>query len=868
LIPSNMHLFVEQTEVIVDKISCQTTSITSTVHILVPPTLNEVTAYTSNAPQDDDVVFLAADSGLDFGVKYYPLIGQHLSLIGAHFPQSLMPGGGMAPFPSLAGPVLAPSTVVSTSGSYYGPGPSSVDNSYQYALGYLDTLTSSAGNYDQRHLLPAVASSYVYAPRPTLVELFVMLNAALAAQTTSATNVSGTITAASNAAPVIVTSLAPHGLHNFDQVRVADVQGNSSANGSWFVTVLSPTTFSLNQSSGSGAYTGGGTFVCVRVLTTLVQLGFDDANNTIIAIGPSRVLMDTRNERRSVSFRFPNPPLGASSLSSYLGFGVSRLDPPARASVPTFILRTVQIRPGNYDSSELVDMMNVRMNPLLFDELDDASRTLTYLLPGGGAPATVVIPRGRYTGVQLAAYLNFYLSQPLANIAVTFNDVSGRFTFAQQLGLTISLMFAVVANHGLMARRLGFEPVNYSGASQYTSVNQAVFGVTSSQSYPSNTYFMSADHTQRHFTFDTGDAVTFKTTAGVNTNGVDSVWEPVYECSTVAAGFASTLTTSDVLFAQAPYLSGALNLVTSTLGALVAVTTAANHGLTSGDSVILACIDGLVGVNGSWTVTVTGLTTFTLDGSIPVAGNGIYVAGTGIFYSTSVLGVSSNTYTVVVKQAWDASGGTGLPAGTTPATLTLLPTVSVFSTLDAATLNASLGTPAVNHPVYLQDSARSVFQLFFGHPDARASNFGFPAIAWPPYSSTLQLFDTTAFPAYNPLTRSVPVASSYTSPYCYNLLPPDYIIMLLCNPTGSKDMQTHTFGKTTKPIFAKLYITSPYLQISEQMLHSTFAGFQRVNSISVEFQNPDGSLVEFNGRPHSFSLLFTLYENSSETTCF
>jgi hypothetical protein len=114
----------------------------------------------------------------------------------------------------------------------------------------------------------------------------------------------------------------------------------------------------------------------------------------------------------------------------------------------------------------------------------------------------------------------------------------------------------------------------------------------------------------------------------------------------------------------------------------------------------------------------------------------------------------------------------------------------------------------------------------------------------------------------------VPVASSYTSPYCYNLLAPDYIIMLLCNPTGSKDAQTHKFGTTTRPFFAKLYLTAPYLQISEQMLHSTFAGFQRVNSVSVEFQNPDGTLVEFNGRPHSFSLLFTLYENTSETTCF
>ena len=864
-IPPNMYLFVEQTVVTVDKVTCQTTVAVNTVNILVPPTLNPVTNYISNAPADDDVVITQYDTGLDFAVKYYPLIGQQACLVGGHFPQSLMTAP-MTPFPAAAGPVFTPTTLVNNAG-YYGPGPTNIDNSYKYALGYLNTLSSSAGNYDTRHLIPGTAFSYVHAPKPTLVELFVMLNSALAAHT-GASTVNGLITNASNTAPIVITCAAPHGLHDFDQVVIAGVLGNTASNGSFFVTVASLTTFSLNQSVGNGAYAGGGTFTCVRALATLVQLGFDDSNNTIIATGPTRTLADTRFEKRTVSLRFPNPPTGASSLMSYIGFGVSRLDPPARATVPNFIIRNVAVRPGNYTPLELTAMMNVRLNPLLFDETDPALRTLNYLLPGGGAPAAVIIPKGRYFGVQLAAFLNYYMSGAPANIQVSFNDATGRFTFQQRFGLSISLILAG-ADNARTALRLGFEPVNYSGNSTFTSVNQAVYGVTSSQSYPSNTYFMSADESQHHFTFDTGDAPTFKTVAGVNTAGVDAVWEPIYEGFSVADGFGSTLTTNDVLFAQSPFLSGTITNVTTAPGTVVTITTAAAHGLNTGDGVTIANVEGVPFVNGTWIITFTLANAFTLDGSSVVdTGAGTYVANTGLFYSASIAGVATNTYTVVVQQAWDATNGIGLPQGTTPATLTLQPTVSIFSALNAGTVDAALGTPTVATPVYLQDAARSVFQMMFGHPDSRPSNFGFPAIAYPPSSNALQLFDVNAFPAYIPSSNSVPVASSYTSPYCYNLSPPDYIIMLLCNPTGSKDMQTHKYGSVTKPIFAKLYITAPYLQISEQMLHSTFAGFQRVNSVSVEFQNPDGSLVEFNGRPHSFSLLFTLYENSSETTCF
>ena len=68
------------------------------------------------------------------------------------------------------------------------------------------------------------------------------------------------VTAATTASPIVVTTQAnvSHGLTTGDRVAIAEVGGNTAANGTFTVTVLSPTSFSLNGSVGNGTYTGGG----------------------------------------------------------------------------------------------------------------------------------------------------------------------------------------------------------------------------------------------------------------------------------------------------------------------------------------------------------------------------------------------------------------------------------------------------------------------------------------------------------------------------------------------------------------------------------------------------------------------------------
>lgn len=65
------------------------------------------------------------------------------------------------------------------------------------------------------------------------------------------------ITAASNASPIVITSAA-HGLSTGTRVTISGVGGNTAANDTFVVTVVSADTFSLDSSTGNGAYTSGG----------------------------------------------------------------------------------------------------------------------------------------------------------------------------------------------------------------------------------------------------------------------------------------------------------------------------------------------------------------------------------------------------------------------------------------------------------------------------------------------------------------------------------------------------------------------------------------------------------------------------------
>lgn len=80
-------------------------------------------------------------------------------------------------------------------------------------------------------------------------------------------NVSG----ATNASPIQITTSTAHSLATGQTVTIAGVGGNTAANGNFIVTVLNTTQFTLNNTTGNGTYTSGGTATGNAILNTSSQ---------------------------------------------------------------------------------------------------------------------------------------------------------------------------------------------------------------------------------------------------------------------------------------------------------------------------------------------------------------------------------------------------------------------------------------------------------------------------------------------------------------------------------------------------------------------------------------------------------------------
>lgn len=87
-----------------------------------------------------------------------------------------------------------------------------------------------------------------------------------------------TISGATNAIPIVITTGSAHGYSTGDFVYISGVAGNTAANGLWSITVLTSTTFSLTGSTGSGTYTSGGIVTKFNVVQFRSTFGTTQAN--------------------------------------------------------------------------------------------------------------------------------------------------------------------------------------------------------------------------------------------------------------------------------------------------------------------------------------------------------------------------------------------------------------------------------------------------------------------------------------------------------------------------------------------------------------------------------------------------------------
>jgi len=90
----------------------------------------------------------------------------------------------------------------------------------------------------------------------------------------------GNVTNATNASPIVVTSNS-HGLATGNVVTITGVAGNLAANATWVVTKVNANSFSLDGSTGNGAYTSGGAWH----VTGLYQIGLTVSSGNGYAVG-------------------------------------------------------------------------------------------------------------------------------------------------------------------------------------------------------------------------------------------------------------------------------------------------------------------------------------------------------------------------------------------------------------------------------------------------------------------------------------------------------------------------------------------------------------------------------------------------------
>jgi hypothetical protein len=124
------------------------------------------------------------------------------------------------------------------------------------ALAILNTSASTYGPFDAGSY--HVSDPNNQATYSNTTSLSIAPSTVLGTAITNATNDGGLIK---------ITTSTNHGLTTGDPVFIADVTGTTEANGAWYVTVLTATTFDLQGSNFSNAYVAGGTAYAPTVTT-------------------------------------------------------------------------------------------------------------------------------------------------------------------------------------------------------------------------------------------------------------------------------------------------------------------------------------------------------------------------------------------------------------------------------------------------------------------------------------------------------------------------------------------------------------------------------------------------------------------------
>lgn len=217
--------------------------------------------------------------------------------------------------------------------------------------------------------------------------------------------------------------------------------------------------------------------------------------------------------------------------------------------------------------------------------------------------------------------------------------------------------------------------------------------------------------------------------------------------------------------------------------------------------------------------------------------------------------VVGDVLTIVVQTPWN--GTTNAP----------IPFVTLFGTASILHPNG-IGTVAAGNTVEARAARRGVWQPHMSFPTAIARQLGFSRQTFPIQTALMQISGELINPTEAPFqiqgdARTI-IPYLYESPYVVDLtpLPSGIYIVIRSIPTdtGANTHQRVDFQHT--PILAKLYHNARFLHINEERNANFLTHPMDLQRFRIEFQLSDGTLAQFNGVDFTFTLLFSVYEQT------
>lgn len=400
----------------------------------------------------------------------------------------------------------------------------------------------------------------------------------------AATNLFG----ATNASPIqITTNAANHNLVTGQRITIANVGGNTAANGTWTITVTGTNTFTLNGSTGNGAYTTGGSWSIAGYSGD----GFSPVSRMILQSPHSTGWQ----VRLAVEYGSMNLPC----VSVTTGFQGNTLGDWLPNSPCTHIQQF---------------MNNNSANNTVYNNLT----------PGMGAFGTTnrTTMVGDDTGQIVFAHFRTTGNNGIALFGIPDNEP----TLLTSTERPICYAGAPVNDFGVIALRIG--------ASQ--NVGMTFKGGTPKFCTLSGWANLDGSNTNSMFSSNATDSVFTGTTELL----------PIEVWSAATTDIASTGATNPPFFFDQQFMglcpllrvgrsnigsfsittdeSTARTITAATNASPIQITTSAANALVTGQTVTISGVGGNTAANGTFTVTVINNTTFTLDGS---TGNGTYTSG-------------------------------------------------------------------------------------------------------------------------------------------------------------------------------------------------------------------------------------------------